>query len=167
VRRATYPLLVTSQAIPIVVLAPVLVFWLGFGLLPKLVIVALLCFFPVVVATLDALGRVDPEQRKLLRTMDATRWQVFRWAEAPAALPAALSGAKVAVVLAVIAAVLAEGAGAEEGLGVLITQSNAQLEIARSYAAVALLMVLSVALFTLLQTLERRAAPWAHRPSAP
>ncbi len=166
VRRAVYPLLVVSQAIPVPVIAPVLVFWLGFSLLPKLIIIALVCFFPVVVTTLDALERVDPEQRKLLRTLDATRWQVFRWAEAPAALPAALSGARVAVVVAVIAAVLAESAGAESGLGVLITQSNAQLEIARSYAAVALLMALSVALFTLLSFLERRAAPWAHPRSA-
>jgi len=161
-RDAVYPLLVISQAVPVPVLAPVLVFWLGFSLAPKLAIVALLCFFPVVVTTVDALRRVDPDQRKLLTTLDATRWQIFRFAEAPAALPAALSGAKVSVVVASIAAVLAEDAGAERGLGLLITQSNAQYEIARSFAAVVLLAAFSVSLFALLSLLERRVAPWAH-----
>ncbi len=166
-RRALYPLLVVSQAIPVPVLAPVLVFWLGFSLLPKLVIVALVCFFPVVVTTLDALERVDPEQKKLLRTLGASRWQTFRLAEAPAALPAALSGAKVAVAIAAIGAVLAETAGAEEGLGLLITTSTYGLDVARSYAAVVLLMALALGLFALLSFLERRAAPWAHRRPVP
>lgn len=160
-RRGAYPLLVVSQAVPIPVLAPVLVFWLGFGLGPKLVVIALICFFPVVVTTLDALGRVDPEQRKLLRTLDASRWQVFRWAEAPAALPAALSGAKVSVTIAAIAAVLAESAGAESGLGLLITQSQFGQDTARAYAAVVVLMALTLVLFALLSSLERRLAPWA------
>ncbi len=165
-RRATYPLLVVSQAIPVPVVAPVLVFWLGFSLLPKLVIIALVCFFPAVVTTLDALERVDPEQRKLLRTLGAGRLQVFRFAEAPAALPAALSGAKVAVAVASIAAVLAETAGAEDGLGLLITTSTYGQDTARSYAAVALLMALALTLFALLSTLERKVAPWAHaRPA--
>ena len=93
-RRGTYPLLVASQAVPIVIIAPLLVVWFGFGILPKLAIIALVCFFPVVVTTLDALAAVDPDQLKLLRTLDASRWQAFRWAEAPAALPAALSGAQ-------------------------------------------------------------------------
>ncbi len=166
-RRATYPLLVVSQAIPVPVLAPVLVLWLGFSLLPKLVIVALVCFFPIVVTTLDALQRVDPDQRKLLRTLGASRWQTFRLAEAPAALPAALSGAKIAVAIASIGAVLAETAGAEDGLGLLITTSTYGLDVARSYAAVVLLMALALTLFALLSFLERRAAPWAHRPSDP
>jgi len=165
-RRAVYPLLVVSQAVPVVVLAPVLVFWLGFGLLPKLVILAVVCFFPVLVTTLDALGRVDPDQRKLLRTLGASPLQVFRFAEAPAALPAALSGARVSVAFASIGAVLAETAGAEDGLGLLITTSNYSADTARAYAAVVLLMAVSLALFALLTYLERRAAPWAQRSSS-
>lgn len=89
VRRATYPLLVASQAIPVVIVAPLLVVWLGFGIGPKVAIIAVICFFPITVTTLDALGRVDRDTMKLLRTLDATRWGAFRFAEAPAALPAA------------------------------------------------------------------------------
>ena len=163
-RGALFPLLVGSQAVPIVIIAPLLVAWWGFGIVPKLAIIALICFFPIVVTTLDALRRVDPEQLKLLRTLDATRWQAFRFAEAPAALPAALSGAKIAVAIAVIGAVFAEYAGSSEGLGHLVLQAIPQLETARAYAAVAVLAAFAVSLFFALQLAERRLAPWAHRP---
>jgi ABC-type nitrate/sulfonate/bicarbonate transport system permease component len=166
-RRALYPALVASQAIPIPVLAPLLVVWLGFTVGPKLVIIGIVCFFPVVVTTLDALRRSDADQLKLMRTLGASRTQVLRWVELPAALPAALSGAKVAVAVAVIGAVLAETAGAESGLGRMITQANAQYDIALSFAAVAVLAAFALALFYALQTAERRIAPWAHRPGGP
>lgn len=167
-RRGVYPLLVASQAVPIVILAPLLVVWFGFGMLPKLGIIALVCFFPVVVTTLDALRSVDPDQLKLMRTLDATRWQAFRWAEAPAALPAALSGAKIAVAVAVIGAVFAEYAGSSEGLGHLMLQAIPQLETARAYAAVVLLAAFAVLLFSALALAERRLVPWAHRrPEGP
>ncbi len=159
-RSAIFPLLVGSQAVPIVVVAPLLVVWWGFGLTPKLAIVALVCFFPIVVTTLDALRRVDAQQLKLMRTLDASSLQVLRWVELPAALPAALSGAKIAVAVAVIGAVLAEDAGAEKGLGLMITQANAQFDIATSFAAAAVLAALSVTLFFALQLAERRLTPW-------
>jgi ABC-type nitrate/sulfonate/bicarbonate transport system permease component len=162
-RSAVYPLLVASQAVPVVIVAPLLVVWFGFGILPKLVIIALVCFFPIVVTTLDALAAVDPDQRKLLATLDASRWQAFRWAEAPAALPAALSGAKIAVAVAVIGAVFAEYAGSSEGLGHLVLTSIPQLETARAYAAVVVLAAFAVLLFSLLALAERRLVPWAHR----
>jgi NitT/TauT family transport system permease protein/putative hydroxymethylpyrimidine transport system permease protein len=162
-RRGVYPLLVASQAVPIVIVAPLLVVWFGFGIVPKLAIIALVCFFPVVVTTLDALAAVDPDQLKLLRTLDASRWQAFRWTEAPAALPAAISGAKIAVAVAVIGAVFAEYAGSSEGLGHLMLQAIPQLETARAYAAVVLLGAFAVALFAALALLERRLVPWAHR----
>jgi NitT/TauT family transport system permease protein/putative hydroxymethylpyrimidine transport system permease protein len=162
-RRALYPLLVGSQAVPIVIVAPLLVLWFGFGLLPKLVIIALVSFFPVVVTTLDALGRVDPEQPKLLRTLDATRRQVLRWVELPAALPGALSGAKIAVAVAVVGAVFAEYAGSSSGLGYVILQAVPQLETARAYAAVVLLALLALGLFALLGAAERVLVPWARR----
>jgi putative hydroxymethylpyrimidine transport system permease protein len=162
-RRGVYPLLVASQAVPIVIIAPLLVVWFGFGIVPKLAIIALVCFFPVVVTTLDALRSVDPDQLKLMRTLDATRWQAFRWAEAPAALPAALSGAKIAVAIAVIGAVFAEYAGSSEGLGHLMLQAIPQLETARAYAAVVLLAAFAILLFAALSLAERRLVPWAHR----
>jgi ABC-type nitrate/sulfonate/bicarbonate transport system permease component len=162
-RRAIYPVLVGTQAIPIVTIAPLLAAWFGYGLLPKLVIVALVCFFPIVVTTLDGLAAVDPEQHKLLRTLGASRAQTFRWVEAPAALPAALSGAKIAVAVGGIAAVFAEYAGSEKGLGHLLLQSIPQLETARAWAAVVVLAALAIACFSLLALAERRLAPWAHR----
>jgi ABC-type nitrate/sulfonate/bicarbonate transport system permease component len=166
-RRAIYPLLVGTQAIPIVTIAPLLVAWFGYGLLPKLVIVALVCFFPIVVTTLDGLRSVDPEQHKLMRTLGASRAQTFRWVEAPAALPAALSGARIAVAVGGIAAVFAEYAGSERGLGHLLLQSIPQLETARAWAAVVVLAALAVVCFVLLGLAERRLAPWAHRPKDP
>lgn len=162
-RQALYPSLVASQAVPIPVLAPLLVVWLGFTIFPKLAIIGIVCFFPVVVTTLDALRRSDADQLKLMRTLGATRMQVLRWVELPAALPAALSGAKVAIAVAVIGAVLAETAGAESGLGRMITQANAQFDIALSFAAVFVLMAFALALFYTLQSAERRIAPWAQR----
>jgi ABC-type nitrate/sulfonate/bicarbonate transport system permease component len=162
-RRAVYPLLVGTQAIPIVTIAPLLAAWFGYGILPKLVIVALVCFFPIVVTTLDGLAAVDPEQHKLLRTLGASRVQTFRWVEAPAALPAALSGAKIAVAVGGIAAVFAEYAGSEKGLGHLLLQSIPQLETARAWAAVVVLAALAICCFSLLALAERRLAPWAHR----
>ncbi len=160
-RRGVYPLLVGSQAVPVVIIAPLLVVWFGFGILPKLVIIALVCFFPIVVTTLDALRAVDPDELKLLRTLDASRWQAFRYAEAPAALPAALSGARIAVAVAVIGAVFAEYAGSSAGLGHLMLQAIPQLETARAYAAVVLLAAFAIALFSALSMAERRLVPWA------
>jgi NitT/TauT family transport system permease protein/putative hydroxymethylpyrimidine transport system permease protein len=167
-RRGVYPLLVASQTLPIVIIAPLLVAWFGYDIAPKLAIVALICFFPVTVTTLDALASVDPDAIKLLRTLDASRWQVFRHLEAPAALPGLLSGAKIAVAVAVIGAVLAEQAGSSDGLGHLLLQAIPQLETPRAYAAVVLLAAFAVALFSALALAERRLVPWAHRrPEGP
>lgn len=166
-RDAGHPLLIASQAIPIAVIAPLLVFWWGFGLAPKVVVVALVCYFPVVITTLDALGSVDPDLRKLLRTLGASPRQVLRYAELPSALPAALTGAKLAVAIGGIAAVFAEYTGSSEGLGHLILQSNSQLETARSWAAVVVLAAISLTCFYALALAERRLTPWAHRPKDP
>jgi ABC-type nitrate/sulfonate/bicarbonate transport system permease component len=162
-RRGVYPLLVASQTLPIVIVAPLLVAWFGYDLAPKLAIVALICFFPVTVTTLDALASVDPDAFKLLRTLDASRWQVFRHLEAPSALPGLLSGAKIAVAVAVIGAVLAEQAGSSDGLGHLLLQAIPQLETSRAYAAVVLLSALALVLFGALSLAERLAVPWAPR----
>ena len=158
-REALYPLLVASQAIPIVIVAPLLVVWFGFGMAPKLAIIALACFFPVVVTTLDGLRAVDRDLLKLMRTLDAPRGAVLRFVELPAALPAALSGARIAVAVAVIGAVFAEDAGASKGLGFLMGQAVPRLETPRAWAAVVVLAAFAVALFTILGALERRLSP--------
>jgi putative hydroxymethylpyrimidine transport system permease protein len=163
-RRSLYPLLVGSQAVPILVLAPLLVYWWGFGIGPKLAVIVLVCFFPIVVTTLDGLAAVDRDQLKLLRTLDASRLQAFRYAEAPAAVPAAISGAKISLAIAVIGAFFAEYTGSTAGLGHLVLTSTPQLETARAWAAVVVLTLFAIACFYVLALAERRLAPWAHQP---
>ena len=166
-RPAVYPLLIATQAVPVVLLAPVLVLWLGFGLAAKLVVIAIVSFFSIVVTTLSALGSVDPELVKLMRTLDASRLQTFRYVELPWALPGLFTGTKIAVVVAPIAAVLAEQAGSSSGLGYVFTEALAQLLTPRMWAAVAILAAFAVALFVLLTVAERLALPWAHQSSLP
>ena len=159
-RRAAYPLLVASQTIPIVVIAPILVVWFGYGIGPKLGIVALICFFPITVNVLDGLRSVDPDAIKMMRTLSASRRQTFLRVEAPTALPYAFSGAKIAVAVAVIGAVFGEWAGSSSGLGHLMLQDNAQLETARLFASVVVLAAIAIALFGLLALAERRVVTW-------
>ena len=164
-RRAAYPLLVASQAVPVVILAPVLAFWLGFGLLPKLVVVAMVSFFSIVVTTTAGLAAVDPDLLKLMRTFDASRARTFWHIELPAALPGAFTGAKIAVAVSVIGAVFAEWNGSNSGLGYVILQALPQLKAARGMAAVAILSLFAIALFALLGLAERLALPWVYLPS--
>ncbi|HEY8304741.1 MAG TPA: ABC transporter permease [Solirubrobacteraceae bacterium] len=167
VRRAVYPHTVGSQAVPIAVIAAPLCFWWGFGIFPKLLVIALICFFPVVVTTVDGLAAVDPDELKLLRTLDASRWQAFRFAELPAALPAALSGARIALAVGVIGAFIAEtstpSSGPYAGLGREIASDLTALQTPRAYAATAVLFVFAIACFYALTIAERKLAPWTHR----
>ena len=160
-RRTFYPLVVASQTIPIIVIAPILVVWFGFGMGPKVAMVALICFFPIVVNALDGLATASAEQHKLMRSLGAGRLRTFTTLEAPAALPYLFSGAKVAVAVAVIGAVFGEWAGADSGLGHLMLLDNAQLEVPRLFAAVVVLSVMAIALFALLALAERRFVWWA------
>jgi putative hydroxymethylpyrimidine transport system permease protein len=159
-RRAFYPLIVASQTIPVIVIAPILVVWFGYGIGPKLVVVALICFFPITVNTLDGLRSVDPDATKMMRTLDASRRQTFLRVEAPTALPFVFSGAKIAVAVAVIGAVFAEWTGANSGLGRLILLDGNQLETARQFAAVVVLSAMALALFGLLAAAKRRLVTW-------
>jgi putative hydroxymethylpyrimidine transport system permease protein len=167
-RRAVYPLAVGSQAVPIPVIGVLLVFWWGFGIFPKLVVIALICFFPVLVSTVDGLAAVDPEQPKLLRTLDASRWQEFRFAELPAALPAALSGTRIALAVGVIGAFIAEtstpSSEAYSGLGrEIMTDLSSSFETPRAYAATAVLFAFAIACFYALSLAERVLAPWTNQ----
>jgi putative hydroxymethylpyrimidine transport system permease protein len=163
-RRAFYPLIVASQTVPVIAIAPILVVWLGFGIGPKLVIVALVCFFPITVNTLDGLRSVDPEMTRMMRSLDAGRGQTLRRVEIPSALPFLLSGAKIAAAVAVIGAVFGEWSGSDSGLGHLILVAQGQLQTARVFAAVVVLSALALILFGALALLERRLAWWG-RPA--
>jgi putative hydroxymethylpyrimidine transport system permease protein len=159
-RRTSYPLIVASQTIPIIVIAPVLVVWFGYGIGPKLAVIALICFFPIAVNTFDGLRSVDPDQVKMMRTLDGSRWQIFRRVEVPTALPYVFSGAKIAVSVSVIGAVFGEWAGSDKGLGHLMLQDNAQLMTDRLFASVFVLSAIAIVLFALIGLLERRVLRW-------
>lgn len=167
-RRAVYPLAVGSQAVPIALIGVLLVFWWGFGVLPKLFVIVLICFFPVVVTTVDGLASVDPDQLKLLRTLGASRWQALRFGELPAAIPAALSGARIALAVGVIGAYIAETStattGPYAGLGHQINADINALQTPRAYAAAVVLFVFAIACFYTLALAERVLAPWAQKP---
>lgn len=165
-RRAIEPLLVGSQAVPVPILAPLLVVWLGFGLMPQLVLVVVIAFFPLAVATRDALAGLAPETDLVLRNLGASPRQRLRLAELPGALPGILTGARLAVVFAVIGAVFADATGqsattaadptAAGGLGRIVADAVPQLQTDRAFAAITLLVALSLALFWSLGGVERR-----------
>jgi ABC-type nitrate/sulfonate/bicarbonate transport system permease component len=159
-RDAAYPLLVASQAIPVVVLAPIFVLAFDYGMGPKLAIVALICFFPITVNLLDGLRSVEPELLKLMRSMESSRLHTLRSVELPSALPFLFSGLKVAATVSVIGAVFGEWAGADEGLGRLVLLGNNQLQTPRVYAGIVLLTLMAMALFAAVVLAERVACPW-------
>ncbi|MEX2195646.1 MAG: ABC transporter permease [Thermoleophilaceae bacterium] len=158
-REAAYPLLVASQAIPIVVLAPLFVLAFDYGIGPKLAIVALICFFPVTVNLLDGLRSVDPDLLKLMRSLGASRAATLWKVELPSSLPFLFSGLKIAATVSVIGAVFGEWAGADEGLGRLVLLGNNQLQTPRVYAGIVILTLMAVTLFALVALLERAATP--------
>src|SRR5262245_32053066 len=157
-RRALYPLLVTSQTIPIITLAPLLVLWFGFGLLSKAVVVTLVCFFPIVVALADGLRGTDPDLIKLYRSFGAGRWRIFWSVRLPGALPSLFSGVRIAITYAVIGAIFGEYVGAKAGLALYMKQH--QFATAAVMAAIVVTATLSIALFALTALVERLALPW-------
>jgi ABC-type nitrate/sulfonate/bicarbonate transport system permease component len=159
-RRAVLPLLVLSQTVPTVVLAPILAILLGYGLEPKLVVVAIVCFFPVVVNAVDGLRGADPELARMMRTLHGGRVAILRRVELPGALPAIFSGARVAAAYAAVGAVFGEWAGSSSGLGFLMLQAEPSLDTPRIFACVVVLSALALALYGLVTLAERLVVPW-------
>lgn len=164
VRRAVLPLLVVSQTIPIVALAPLLALWFGFGLLPKVLVVALVCFFPMVVAAAGGLASTDSEAIALYRTFGASRLQIFVRVRVPTALPQFFSGMRIAITYSVIGAIFGEYAGAFSGLGVFLQTAKNSYRTDLVFGAIVLIAVLSLALFGAVSLIERAVAPWARQP---
>jgi ABC-type nitrate/sulfonate/bicarbonate transport system permease component len=161
IRRAVEPLLVASQTIPIVAIAPLFVIWFGFGLLPKVVIVVLVTFFPVTIVLLDGFGRVEPAAMDLMRSMGATSSQAFRRLRWPAALPYLFTGLRISVVYAVIGAIFGEYVGATSGLGIWMQLSQNSFRTDLVFAAMLLTAVISLLLYALVGVIERVVVPWA------
>jgi putative hydroxymethylpyrimidine transport system permease protein len=162
VRRALLPILVASQTVPTVVLAPVLAILLGFGIGPKLAVVAIVCFFPIVVNAVDGFRATDPDLIRMMRTLDGGRRAIFTRVEWPGALPAIFSGARVAATYAAVGAVFGEWAGSSSGLGFVMLQAQPELDTARIFACVVVLSLLALALYGLVTLAERLLVPWSH-----
>lgn len=159
-RRAVYPLLIVSQNVPTIALAPLLVIWFGFGMAPKLVVIVLVCFFPVAVATMDGLRGADPVVRHYLLMSGASRWQVFRTLEVPASVPAVFSGLKIAGTYAVMGAVIGEWVGSDRGVGHYLLLQKSAFRADRMFVAIIVIIALSLALFALIVLIERRLTRW-------
>lgn len=162
-RDSLYPVLIGSQSLPTVVLAPLLVLLFGYGITPKVLIVALACFFPITVATLDGLRATDPDLLRLMRSLDARRLRTLWLVELPGAMPQFAVGLRMALTWAFVAAVFSEYVGAQGGLGYVIARGMPFFESGRVAAAVFILIAASLALWGLATWLERRLMPWAHR----
>ena len=162
VRRVLYPIAVTSQTIPMIVLAPLLVVWLGLGIEPKVTVVGLVCFFPIVVSTVDGLASADREMVALVRSMGASRLEVLRHVLIPSAVPSFFAGLKIAAAYAVIGAIFGEWVGAQSGLGIFILRSRSAYQTDQIFAAIVVIALLSIALFVAVHLLARVASPWKY-----
>lgn len=164
VERFLAPYIVASQSVPIVAIAPLLVIWFGPGLLSKVMICALIVFFPVLVNTIVGLRGVPEDLRDLMRSLQATRWQTFTYLEVPAALPVFLGGLRIGATLAVIGAVVGEFVGADQGLGFLINVARGQFDTALVFVAVFTLVVMAMSLYGIVVLIETRLLSWQERP---
>ena len=159
-RQVAYPLLVFLQIVPKIAVAPLFIIWFGFGLMPKVLLVFLLSFFPVVVSALQAFRSLESDLTELLRSSGASWWRAFRMVQLPAALPVLFGGFKVAAALAATAAVVAEFVASDRGLGYLLLEYNGNLDTPMSFAAIFALTALGLALYGLVELAERLAIPW-------
>jgi ABC-type nitrate/sulfonate/bicarbonate transport system permease component len=162
VRRVLLPLLVVSQSIPMIVLAPILIVWLGFGLAPKVIVVALIVFFPVVVSTVAGIDATDRDLLDLVRSMGAGRAGLLRRVQVPSAVPSFFAGLQVAAAYAMLGAVIAEWMGASEGLGIFLTRSQTSFRLDQVFVGIVAIAVVSVALYLTVRLIARVATPWQH-----
>lgn len=161
-KKAVYPLLVTSQTIPIIALAPLMLIWFGFGILPKVIIVVLICFFPIAVAVSDGLSSTPAHLVELAKSMKASRWQVFRYIEFPSALPTFFSGLKISTTYAVAGAIVGEYVGAYQGLGIFMQSAAHSRAIELVFASIFVIVVITLGLLGVVSSAERLSMPWRY-----
>jgi ABC-type nitrate/sulfonate/bicarbonate transport system permease component len=162
VRRSIYPILITSQTIPMIALAPLLIAWFGLGLGPKVIVVTLYCFFPITVACADGLFNIDPDLVRLMRSMRASRWQILWLVQLPGAMPSFFSGLRLAATYSMTAAIFGEFVAAEQGLGVYMKLSFNAHVIVLVFAGIVVTALLSLFLFGFVTLIEHIALPWHH-----
>jgi len=159
-RRALYPFLIVSQTLPLIAIAPIVDLWLGFGLMPKLVVVAIVTFFPITVGLTEGFASAEPDAINLLRSMGASRLGVFRRLKLPGAMPYFFAGLRIAITYAVVGAIFAEYVGATSGLGIFMSEQANQFRTDLVYAAVAVTAAVSVGLFALTYLVQQLTIPW-------
>jgi len=160
IRKALQPLLVISQTIPIMVLAPLFAMWFGFGILPKVIVVILVCFFPIVISLLEGLNSIDQDLLNLMKSMKANRWQIFYLAKFPASLGSFFSGLKIAATYSIIGAVIGEWMGGKSGLGVYMTRVRQSFAMDKVFAAILIIIALSMVLFKIFELIQYLVMPW-------
>jgi len=160
VRQAFYPILIVSQNIPIIVLAPLLVIWFGFGMLPKVIVIVLVCFFPITIALLDGFKQTSPDLLHYMKMAGATKGQIFTKLEWPHALPSLFSGLKISATYSVMGAVISEWLGANKGLGVYMTLSSSSFRTDRVFVAIFIVVLLSLLFFACILMIEKKMIKW-------
>lgn len=159
-KRMLYPLLLASQMVPIIVIAPLFVIWFGFGLLPKVLVVIMVCFFPIAISMLSGLMVADMETLAFYRSMGMTGWQLFRLVRWPMALPYFFGGLRIAVTYSVMGAVIGEWLGAAGGLGLLLTRSKSSYNLPLTFAVIIMIILWSALLFGLVKLAEYKVLAW-------
>lgn len=154
------PLIIVSQTIPVVALAPLLVLWLGYGMAPKILLIALASFFPITMSFLEGLRSVDPDTLTLMKSLGAKPWQLLLWAKIPASLSALFAGIKIAAAYSIITAVVAEWLGGFSGLGVYMTRVRKAYAFDKMFAAIIVISLLSLALMKVVDYMRHKTIPW-------
>jgi len=160
--KALYPVLILSQTIPIITLAPLFLIWFGWGMLPKIIVVILVCFFPAAISLLNGLNSIDPDLVNLFRSMGANRIAIYNMVKMPAAMPAFFSGLKISASYSIMAAVIGEWLGAQQGLGYYMTLSQKSFRVDQVLAAVVIISILSLLIVKVIDFIEYLLTPWNH-----
>lgn len=161
IKKAIYPILVISQTVPIIALAPLFVIWFGFGMLPKIIVVVLVCFFPIVVSLLDGLASVDRDTINLLKSMKASRLQIFRLVKFPAAMVSFFSGLRIAATYSIMGAVIGEWLGGKAGLGLYMIRVKNSFALDKTFAVILVIVILSMLVFYAIKLIQRLVMPWS------
>jgi len=167
VERTLYPYLITIQTTPKVAIAPLFIIWFGFGITSKIIIAAMISFFPILVNVIAGLRSIDQDKVELMRSLNASRWQIFRMAQLPNSLPMIFAGLQVAVVFSILGAIVGEFVGSKVGLGNLILQANTNLDTAGVFAVLLCLSIIGIALHLATTWLQRRIVFWANNTIVP
>ena len=163
-KKTLYPLLIISQTVPIIIIAPLFIIWFGYGYTPKVVIVTLICFFPITISLLQGLATVDRELIDLLRSMGSNKLQIYKFVKIPSAMPGFFSGLKIAATYSIMGATIGEWVGGKSGLGVYMIRAKQSFETDRVFAAIIIITILSILLLKIIEFAEKKNMPWLKIP---